>query len=66
MNFLSEFHPLVLMRFSLLQAMNYNSVILVGCVALTAFWWWTHGRTQYPGPRLPHLDAAGHKIEVDI
>ncbi|KAJ7325867.1 choline transport protein [Mycena albidolilacea] len=47
-------------------AMNYNSVILVGCVALTAFWWLIHGRTQYPGPRLPHLDAAGHRIEVDI
>ncbi|KAJ6506049.1 choline transport protein [Mycena vulgaris] len=46
--------------------MNYNSVILVGCVALTTFWWIIHGRTQYPGPRLPHLDAAGHKIEDDI
>ncbi|KAJ6550172.1 choline transport protein [Mycena capillaripes] len=46
--------------------MNYNSVILVGCVALTAFWWVIHGRTQYPGPHLPHLDAAGHKIEVEI
>jgi len=47
-------------------AMNYNSVILVGCVTLTAFWWIIHGRTKYPGPRLPHLDAAGHKIEDDI
>ncbi|KAJ6602097.1 choline transport protein [Mycena vulgaris] len=46
--------------------MNYNSVILVGCVVLTTFWWIIHGRTQYPGPRLPHLDAAGHKIEDDI
>ncbi|KAJ7731511.1 choline transport protein [Mycena metata] len=47
-------------------AMNYNSVILFGCVALTAFWWIIHGRTQYPGPRLPHLDAAGHKIDDEI
>ncbi|KAJ7487145.1 choline transport protein [Mycena latifolia] len=47
-------------------AMNYNSVILVGCVVVTTFWWIVHGRTKYPGPRLPHLDAAGHKIEEDI
>ncbi|KAJ7076672.1 choline transport protein [Mycena belliarum] len=46
--------------------MNYNSVILVGCVVLTAFWWIIHGRTQYPGPSLPHLDMVGHKIEDDI
>ncbi|KAJ7754706.1 choline transport protein [Mycena maculata] len=46
--------------------MNYNSVILLGCVVLTTFWWIIHGRSQYPGPRLPHLDAAGHKIEDDI
>ncbi|KAJ7305609.1 choline transport protein [Mycena albidolilacea] len=47
-------------------AMNYNSVILVGCVTLTTFWWIIHGRTQYPGPRLPHLDAVGHKIDDEI
>ncbi|KAJ7860074.1 choline transport protein [Mycena olivaceomarginata] len=47
-------------------AMNYNSVILVGCVVLTTFWWIIHGRTQYPGPRLPHLDAVGHKIDDEI
>ncbi|KAJ7676520.1 choline transport protein [Mycena polygramma] len=48
------------------EAMNYNSVILVGCIALTSFWWIVHGRTHYPGPHLPHLDAAGHKIEDEI
>ncbi|KAJ7802584.1 choline transport protein [Mycena olivaceomarginata] len=47
-------------------AMNYNSVILIGCVALTRFWWIIHGRTLYPGPCLPHLDAAGHKIDDEI
>ncbi|KAJ7076674.1 choline transport protein [Mycena belliarum] len=47
-------------------AMNYNSVILVGCIVLTTFWWIVHGRMQYSGPSLPHLDAAGHKIEDDI
>ncbi|KAJ7191325.1 choline transport protein [Mycena pura] len=46
--------------------MNYNSVILVGCFVLTVFWWIVHGRIQYRGPRLPHIDAAGHKIEDDI
>ncbi|KAJ6602086.1 hypothetical protein DFH09DRAFT_1481333 [Mycena vulgaris] len=42
---------------------DHNSVILVGCVVLTTFWWIIHGGTQYPVPRLPHLDAVGHKIE---
>src|ERR1700761_87110 len=38
------------------QLMNYNSVILAGCTLLTVIWWFVHGRTKYPGPRLPHLD----------
>ncbi|KAJ7854508.1 hypothetical protein B0H14DRAFT_2756176 [Mycena olivaceomarginata] len=46
--------------------MNYNSVILVGCVVLTTFWWMIHGSTHYPGPHLPHLDAAGHKIDDEV
>ncbi len=44
------------------QGMNYNSVILVGILALTALWWVVHARTHYPGPKLPHLDEAGHEI----
>ncbi|KAF7186907.1 Choline transport protein [Pseudocercospora fuligena] len=35
--------------------MNYNSVILVGCVVLTAFWWIVHGIKNYPGPKLAQL-----------
>jgi hypothetical protein len=35
--------------------MNYNSVILVGVVALTSFWWMVHGTRNYAGPRLTHL-----------
>ena len=35
--------------------MNYNSVILVGVVFLTAFWWVVHGRRKYPGPKLAGL-----------
>jgi choline transport protein len=32
--------------------MNYNSVILAGVTALTAFWWAIHGLKHYPGPKL--------------
>jgi hypothetical protein len=35
--------------------MNYNSVILVGVVALTGIWWIVYGMRNYPGPRLTHL-----------
>ncbi|KAK9234614.1 choline transport protein [Lipomyces kononenkoae] len=35
--------------------MNYNSVILVGVIALTGIWWIIHGLRNYPGPRLTHL-----------
>jgi choline transport protein len=32
--------------------MNYNSVILMSTVALTAFWWFVHGFRKYPGPKV--------------
>lgn len=32
--------------------MNYNSVILVGVVALTGFWWLVHATRHYPGPKV--------------
>jgi choline transport protein len=35
--------------------MNYNSVILVGVIALTTIWWIVQGAKNYPGPRLTHL-----------
>jgi hypothetical protein len=35
--------------------MNYNSVILVGVVALTGLWWLVNAAEHYPGPRLMHL-----------
>ncbi|KAF2765497.1 choline transport protein [Teratosphaeria nubilosa] len=38
-----------------LSVMNWNSVILVGCVVLTAFWWMVHGLRKYPGPKLAGL-----------
>ena len=41
------------------QAMNYNSVILVGVLVLTAIWWFIHGFTKYPGPKLASLYIDG-------
>ncbi|EMC95091.1 hypothetical protein BAUCODRAFT_525469 [Baudoinia panamericana UAMH 10762] len=38
-----------------ISLMNWNSVILVGCVILTAFWWFVHGLRKYPGPKLASL-----------
>ena len=35
--------------------MNYNSVILVGIVFITAVWWLVHGMKKYPGPKLASL-----------
>ena len=40
-------------------AMNYNSVILVGVVVLTSFWWVIHGLKKYPGPQIAHLLIEG-------
>ncbi|KAF2662405.1 choline transport protein [Lophiostoma macrostomum CBS 122681] len=39
--------------------MNYNSVILVGVIALTAIWWFIHGGKKYPGPQIAHLILEG-------
>ncbi|OQO08408.1 hypothetical protein B0A48_06278 [Cryoendolithus antarcticus] len=38
-----------------LSLMNWNSIILVGCVLLTAAWWFIHGVKKYPGPKLAQL-----------
>ena len=35
--------------------MNYNSVILVGVVALTGLWWVVHAVRHYPGPKVMSL-----------
>lgn len=37
------------------EAMNYNSVILVGTVGLSALWWVLHGTRHYPGPKVMQL-----------
>lgn len=46
------------------STMNYNSVILAGCVFLTTAWWLAHGLWKYEGPRLPHLDEKGQEIKA--
>ena len=51
------------------ETMNYNSVILVGVVALTAAWWLVHARKRYPGPKVMGLYihdvvAAGGKVHI--
>ncbi|KXL43141.1 hypothetical protein M433DRAFT_58879 [Acidomyces richmondensis BFW] len=38
-----------------ISVMNWNSVILVGCVFLTVAWWLIHGTHKYPGPKLTGL-----------
>ncbi|KAF2735770.1 choline transporter [Polyplosphaeria fusca] len=43
------------------QGMNYNSVIFVGVTALTAIWWFIHGRRNYPGPKMSHI-YVDHKV----
>ncbi len=35
--------------------MNYNSVILVGVLALTTAWWLIHAIRHYPGPKVMTL-----------
>ncbi|KAK5684538.1 hypothetical protein LTS10_004408 [Elasticomyces elasticus] len=42
-----------------LALMNWNSVILVGCLVLTTVWWFVHGQRKYPGPKLQHLYIEG-------
>ncbi|KAK8075213.1 Choline transport protein [Apiospora hydei] len=37
------------------ETMNYNSVILVGVVALSAIWWVVHATRHYPGPKVMRL-----------
>jgi len=35
--------------------MNYNSVILVGVLFLTTFWWFFHATRNYEGPKLASM-----------
>ncbi|KAI0008727.1 amino acid transporter [Xylariaceae sp. FL0662B] len=37
------------------ETMNYNSVILVGTVTLSTFWWILHATRHYPGPKVMRL-----------
>lgn len=47
--------------------MNYNSVILVGVVVLTAAWWLIHARKNYPGPKVMTMYVhEGQAIEAPL
>ncbi|KAF2666826.1 choline transport protein [Microthyrium microscopicum] len=41
------------------ESMNYNSVILVGVLVLTAIWWVIHGMRKYEGPKIALLHTEG-------
>lgn len=46
--------------------MNYNSVILIGVIILTAIWWFVHGSKNYIGPKLGgFLETEEGRILVD-
>jgi hypothetical protein len=45
--------------------MNYNSVILVGCFALTGIWWAVYGQWKYPGPKLVEVYIDGIEAKVE-
>lgn len=44
--------------------MNYNSVILVGVLALTTAWWFISARRNYPGPILTNMYVDGKVVEI--
>ncbi|KAK3393754.1 amino acid/polyamine transporter I [Podospora didyma] len=46
------------------ETMNYNSVILVGVVALTAIWWVAHAVRHYPGPKVMQLYIHDDSVVV--
>ncbi|KAI1752203.1 amino acid transporter [Xylaria castorea] len=37
------------------ESMNYNSVILVGTIAISVVWWFVHATRHYPGPKVMRL-----------
>ncbi|KAI1368280.1 putative amino acid transporter [Xylaria arbuscula] len=37
------------------ESMNYNSVILVGTIAISVIWWFVHATRHYPGPKVMQL-----------
>lgn len=45
--------------------MNYNSVILVGCFALTTVWWFIHGMRKYEGPKMMGVYIEGLEAKVE-
>lgn len=49
------------------EAMNYNSVILIGVVFITAAWWFIHARENYPGPKVMAMYIhEGQPVETPL
>jgi choline transport protein len=46
--------------------MNYNSVIIVGVVALTALWWLLHAVRHYPGPKVMTLYIHDDEVQGEM
>lgn len=47
--------------------MNYNSVILVGVILLTAAWWVIHAKRNYPGPKVMTMYITdGHAVQTPL
>ncbi|KAI6088062.1 amino acid transporter [Hypoxylon rubiginosum] len=47
------------------EAMNYNSVVLVGTICLSAIWWFLHARRNYPGPKVMQLYIHDDSTPLD-
>ncbi len=45
------------------ETMNYNALILVGIVFVTAVWWFGHGTRHYPGPKVMTMYMHDDSIE---
>ncbi|KAI0473748.1 amino acid transporter [Xylariaceae sp. FL0804] len=47
------------------ESMNWNSVILVGTVALSVIWWFLHAARHYPGPKVMQLYIHDDATPID-
>ncbi|KAI5864828.1 amino acid transporter [Durotheca rogersii] len=47
------------------EAMNYNSVILVGTIAMSSLWWLLHATRHYPGPKVMKLYIHNDAVPSD-
>ncbi|XXH05688.1 hypothetical protein Hte_012123 [Hypoxylon texense] len=48
-----------------IESMNYNSVVLVGTIALSTLWWVLHASRHYPGPKVMQLYIHDDSTSLD-